>query len=199
MADLKSRLDLLKSHKSAVNRLIQAMPANQRPHFLMQQCESEEASLRKTRTEMNLWTQKNFPYGVNVAALDAIGNKTVYAQEPIGEDVVDTPCARYAKLQGCSSIEYCDACLDFEDRCTCVVPDETDPDCRRCFMDAVQGLREAHHPYYRDEWLQGEIEDLLYGFFWTEWHEDYFFSHIDAHCGSFFCQEHSGSGSLIAV
>lgn len=59
MEDMKRRIDLVRSHRSNVNRLIQVASNTVRnpPLFLIQETEAEEALLRRTRTELNLWIQ----------------------------------------------------------------------------------------------------------------------------------------------
>lgn len=62
MADMKKRIDLLRSHKSLVNRLVQTCLGSRKPLFLMQEIETEEALLRRTRTDLNLWIQRGGQY-----------------------------------------------------------------------------------------------------------------------------------------
>lgn len=58
MANLKLEIDLLRSHKSDINRLIQTVKED-KPIFLMETLTMNEARLREARTDLNLWIQQN--------------------------------------------------------------------------------------------------------------------------------------------
>lgn len=102
MQNMKVRIEVLKEHKANINRLIQTAQGSNKPMFLLRNVETEEALLRKTRTELNLWIQaqrsgKRYVdeeyCEVFQASVEAESLTRAQRSDDCGEDIVEFPLA----------------------------------------------------------------------------------------------------------
>lgn len=59
MDDLETTIKTLRAQRSNLNRLIQTTPEGFKPTFLLQNSEIWEAGMRRTKTDLNHWIQRN--------------------------------------------------------------------------------------------------------------------------------------------
>jgi len=110
MVDMKTRIDLLRSHKENINRLVQTVQGVQKPLFLFAEIEQEEARLRTTRTALNLWIQQ-FQKGVTMGVFTEVETTTAQQEDTAEIKTATTQdmshdCTGDVVWQSCASCDF---------------------------------------------------------------------------------------------